>query len=130
MSNNPFEPSNAEISARTAAKFLIDVPTGELPAVIKQIPDAALTKIAASLESYAIRTSLITAYVQAVALGYSREEAAGKSATVSRAVRKALHAITGDTPSTTPPPPPAPGEKNKEEGKRKKGAAGKAAGDQ
>ncbi len=114
MSNNPFEASKAEVSARTAAKFLVDIPTGDLPAMIKQIPGAALAKIAASLESYAIRTSLITAYVQAVALGYSREEAAGRSATVSRAVRKALHAITDDAPKA-----PA-AERNKEEGTRRK----------
>ncbi|OAI41898.1 hypothetical protein AYO41_05090 [Verrucomicrobia bacterium SCGC AG-212-E04] len=120
MSNNPFEPSKAEVSARTAAKFLIDVPTNELPTILKQIPQAALVKVAASLEAYAIRTSLITAYVQAVALGHSREEAAGLSATVSRSVRKALHAIAADP---TPAPPPAPAaavERNKEEGKKKK----------
>jgi len=116
MSQNPFLPSKAEVSARTAAKFLIEVPTGELPMVLKQIPNAALTKVAASLESYAIRTSLITAYVQAVAMGHSREEAAGHSATVSRAVRKALHALT----SEPPPAPPDAAERNKEEGKKKK----------
>lgn len=117
MSNNPFLPSNAEVSARTAAKFLVDIPTGDLPALLKQIPDAALAKIAASLESYAIRTCLITSYVQAVTLGYSREDAAGISTTVSRAVRKALHAIANEAPKAAAAAAP---ERSKEEGTRKK----------
>jgi hypothetical protein len=98
MSQNPFLPSKAEVSARTAAKFLVDVPTGELPAFIRQIPAATLAKIAASLDAYAIRAALIAAYVDAIALGFSLADAAGKSATVSRTVRRALRGVADGAP--------------------------------
>jgi hypothetical protein len=105
MSNNPFEPSKSEISARKVAKFLIELPTNDIPGFVSQVPPAHLSRVVASMESYTIRAALITAYVQAISTGHSLSQASGTAATVSRDVRKALrhHAEPTKPPATTAP---------------------------
>ncbi len=105
MSNNPFAPSKLEISARKVAKFLIELPTNDIPGFVSQVPPAHLIRVVTSMESYTIRAALITAYVQAISLGRSLSEASGEAATVSRGVRKALrhHVETTKPPATHSP---------------------------
>ena len=90
MSNNPFAPSKSEISARKVAKFLIELPTNDIPGFVSQVPPAHLARVVTSMESYTIRAALITAYVQSISTGHSLSVASGEAATVSRGVRKAL----------------------------------------
>jgi hypothetical protein len=105
MSHNPFLPSKSEISARKVAKFLIELPTNEIPGFVSQVPPGHLTRVVTSMESYTIRAALITAYVQAISTGHSLSVASGTAATVSRDVRKALrhHAEPIKLPVATPP---------------------------
>ncbi len=111
MSNNPFEPSKSEISARKVAKFLIELPTNEIPGFVGQVPPPHLARVVASMESYTIRASLISAYVRAIVAGHSLSQASGEAAKVSRAVRRALHAIPDSHTTSIPLAPSPPGKK-------------------
>ena len=93
MSNNPFEPSKSELSARKVAKFLIELPTNDLPGFVSQIPPVHLSKVVASMESYTVRAALVTAYVHAISEGRSRSDASGEATKVSRAVRRAFKSV-------------------------------------
>jgi hypothetical protein len=104
MSNNPFEPSKAEMSARKVAKFLIELPTNDIPGFVSQIPPAHLSRVVASMEAYTIRAALVTAYVQAIVSDHSLSEASGKAAKVSRAVRRAFRSVPDEPHAVAKPP--------------------------